>query len=192
MNGGRRAMKHAPPVERHCGMPVSGQIHLVSAFVAIAAGALVLGMRPKGGRWHRRLGWTYLTAMLVLNGTALSIYRLFGGFGPFHVFALISLVGIVLGATSARRARRHRLSGARDLRDRAIVFHYYWMTWSYVGLIAALASETITRHPAFHPLRAGGAAFGLAVAGATLLVVTVGAVVIRRKEPKFDGGRLGF
>jgi hypothetical protein len=70
------------------------------------------------------------------------------------------------------------------------MLHYYWMTWSYVGLMAALASETITRHPAFHPLKAGGAAFGLAVAGATLVVVAVGATWIRRKQPQPVDGRL--
>ncbi len=155
-------------------MTLLGQTHLVTALLAIAAGAAVLIVRPKGSRWHRRLGWAYAASMLVLNVAALMIYRLFGGFGPFRAAAIVSLVGIVLGVHSARRARRSRTGHAPLARTMWVTRHYYWMTWSYVGLLAAFASETLTRLPALRPVLGGGWTFGLAVGVATLVVVGIG------------------
>ncbi len=163
-------------------MTVLGQLHLVSAFVAMATGAVVLILRPKGARWHRRLGWLYVGSMLMLNLSSLLIYRLFGGFGPFHAMALVSLVGIVMGTLSGRRARRSRESRQPHARAGLVEAHYLWMTWAYVGLIAAFASETITRYPAFRPVLGGGRLFGVAVAAATLVIVGIGSQWIRRRK----------
>src|SRR5687767_4870288 len=73
--------------------------------------------------------------MAVLNISALMIYRLFGGFGPFHAFAVVSLVTVGLGVATAVRRRD------ADWVER----HYMWVTYSYVGLLAAAASEISTR-----------------------------------------------
>lgn len=43
-----------------------------------------------------RIGWTYVGAMVVVNATALAIYRLTGSFGPFRILA------------GAERRQRHR------------------------------------------------------------------------------------
>lgn len=161
-------------------MSLLGQTHLVTAFVAIGAGAAVLLVRPKGARWHRRLGWLYAGSMLAVNVTALMIYRLFGGFGPFHAAAIVSLIGLVLGVYSARRGRSARVAHAVQERAKWVERHYYWMTWSYVGLIAAFASETITRLPALRPVFGGGRMFGLGVAVATLVIVGIGSRWIKR------------
>lgn len=160
-------------------MPLLGPLHLSAAVLALISGAAVLVVRPKGARWHRRLGWIYVGAMLSVNATALLIYKLFGGFGPFHVAALISLVGIVFGTRAAVRARRSRLARQPFARAAWAERHYMWMTWSYVGLLAAFASETITRLPAFRPVLGGGRLFGVAVAGATLVIVAIGSRWIR-------------
>jgi uncharacterized membrane protein len=152
-----------------------GLLHFLSALLAMGVGAGVLLLTPKGGRRHRQLGLVYVSLMLVLNVTALLIYDLFGGFGPFHAFAIFSLLGIVLGWRAIFQARAARARGDLVARSRWIEVHYYWITWSYVGLLAAAASETITRRPAFHFVRAGGARFGIAVAAATLLVCGIGA-----------------
>jgi uncharacterized membrane protein len=64
-------------------------LHIASALAAMLLGARVL-MAPKGTRAHRRSGCAYAIAMLLVNGTALAVYRLFGGFGPFHVAACVS------------------------------------------------------------------------------------------------------
>ena len=130
--------------------------------------------RPKGNRKHRRAGWIYAGSMLVLNVTALSLYRLTGTFGPFHVAALISLATVAAGIISARR-RRH---GSRGWLER----HYFFMTYSYLGLAAAAVAETATRWPAIQSVAGGPtAAFWTAVAVASVVVFVVGSVMIRRR-----------
>jgi len=150
-------------------------VHFVSALLAMAVGAAVLLLKPKGGKSHRRLGLVYVALMLTMNATALMIYKLFGGVGPFHVFAILSLVGIAFGWRAIYKARAARAQGQMLKRSHYIEVHYYWISWSYVGLLAAAASEAITRLPMFHFIRSGGLWFGLGVAGATLVVVGIGA-----------------
>lgn len=142
-------------------MTILGGFHIAAALLAMGTGAVVL-LGRKGTRRHRRLGWAYVASMLAMNGSALLIYRLFGGFGPFHVAAIASLGTLVVGVLVMRRPRE----------PRAVERHYYWMTWSYVGLLAAFVSEVGTRAP--------GAGFWWAVLAGTLLVLAVGARLIRR------------
>jgi len=120
--------------------------------------------------------------MLGLNATALFIYRLFGGVGPFHVFAVFSLVTVLLGVGAGMQVRRHRRAGRGVDRLRALEHHYAWMTWSYVGLLAAAVSEIATRVPALRSGPGQGLAFGLTVAVATVAVVTAGARLIRQRK----------
>ena len=161
-------------------MSILGQLHFASAVLAMLSGAAVLLLRGKGGRRHRQLGWLYAVAMLTVNITALMIYRLFGGFGPFHVMALISLTGILFGLSAGRTSRNARMAQATHRRAAYAERHYRWMTWSYVGLIAAFASELITRLPALRPVLGGGRMFGIAVGAATFVIVAIGAVWIQR------------
>ena len=153
-----------------------GQVHLLTALTALASGAWVL-LRRKGTARHRQAGWVYVASMLVLNVTALLIYRLTGTFGPFHVAALISLSTLLVGVVNARR----RLRGDRNWLAR----HYFYMTWSYLGLAAAAVAETATRMPALQAVAGGPtAAFWTAVVVASIAVFAIGAVLIRRKaEP---------
>ena len=144
-------------------MTLLGAVHVAFGLAALASGAAVL-LRRKGTASHRRLGWTYAAAMLGLNGTAFLIYRLFGGVGPFHVAALASLVTLVGGLIPAIRRRPA---------DRWVERHYYWMTYSYVGLLAATTSEIVTRLP--------GPIFWWAVAAGTLAVLVTGAALIGRQ-----------
>jgi uncharacterized membrane protein len=118
-------------------MSALGWVHTVSAVAALVSGAAVL-VRRKGTRAHRRLGCVYVGSVVVLNATALLVYRLFGGFGPFHVAALLSLATIAGGVLPAVRRRPA---------GRWVERHYWWMTFSYVGLVAAAASEAATRLP---------------------------------------------
>ena len=139
-----------------------GWVHLTSAVMALASGAAVL-LRRKGSRAHRRMGWVYVGSMLVLNATALMIYRLTGSFGPFHVAALLSLATVLIGIVPAVRRRPANW----------VEHHYWWMTYSYVGLWAAAVSEVATRTPGFR--------FWWAVIVATLLVMGIGSTLIRRR-----------
>jgi uncharacterized membrane protein len=160
-------------------MSLLGWIHTVAALAALTAGAAVL-LTGKGTRRHRQLGWTYVASMVLLNATALLIYRLFGHFGPFHVAAVFSFATVVAGTAAAVAARRAR--GTAGERARALERHYQWMTWSYVGLAAAAVSEIATRIPALRPGPGQGLVFGITIAVATVLVVGVGAVLIRRRR----------
>lgn len=143
-----------------------GLVHLGSALLAMASGAAVL-MMEKGHTAHRRMGWVYVGSMVVVNGTAFMIYELFGRFGPFHIAALLSGLTVVLGMIPAIRRRP---------RKRWIGHHATWMTGSYVGLMAAAASETSTRYLRYD--------FGLSVILATAVVVVIGVIWMRRTLPR--------
>ena len=158
-----------------------GLTHTAAALLALGSGAAVLVMR-KGTTRHRQVGWVYVSSMLALNGTALFIFRLFGGVGPFHVFAIFSLITVILAVRAGANAGRHRRARQMAERARAVEQHFAWMTWSYVGLAAAAVSEVATRVPAFRPGPGQGATFGLVVGVATLLVVGVGSQMIRRRK----------
>jgi uncharacterized membrane protein len=145
-------------------MSLLGWVHTASAIVAILSGAAVLARR-KGTRSHRRLGWVYAGGMLALNISALTIYRLFGGFGPFHVAALLSLATVIAGIVVAVRRSDRGWVGR----------HYRFMTYSYVGLLAAGASEVAVRVP--------GSAFWWSVLAATALVMAVGGWLVERQRP---------
>ena len=156
------------------GMSPLGQFHFATALVALASGAWVLSRR-KGTRMHRRVGWLYAASMLMMNVSALSLYRLTGTFGPFHVAALISLATLAAGIIAARR--RHR--GGRAWLER----HYFLMAYSYLGLVAAAVAETATRWPAIQDVAGGPtAAFWTAVVIASVAVFAVGGVMIRRRS----------
>lgn len=137
-----------------------GAIHLGSAFAALIAGALVLGMR-KGTRVHRSLGHAYFVSMLVTNGSALLIYELFQRFGPFHVLALFSLASVLAGLVPAwKRSPGWQARHAR------------FVTGSYVGLCAAAVAETFSHFLTM--------AFGPTVTISSALTIVVGVVWMRR------------
>ncbi len=141
-------------------------LHVASAVLALLAGLAVL-RNTKGTRRHRRLGHIYVVAMVTVNITALSIFRLSGAFGPFHVAAVVSLTGTLIGIAAAR---------FRWPTDGWLDFHYHFMGWSYVGLVAAAVSELAVRLPA--------APFWPAVAVGTFLVFVIGAAIIYQQQRK--------
>lgn len=112
-----------------------GLVHLALAMIAIVAGSVVI-LSMKGTRRHVLSGRTYVFAMVAVNGSAFLIYELYAGFGLFHWMALASLATVLAGYVAARR----RTPGWK-------VRHAYFMSGSYVGLIAALAAEILTRTP---------------------------------------------
>lgn len=140
----------------------TGLVHLASAFVAVASGTYVL-FATKGTVFHKRWGYLYSASMLVLNGTALSIYQLFGHWGPFHYAALLSLTALFSGFIPAL----FRKSGWKRA-------HVSGMYYSVMGLYAALVSEIFTRIP--------GLKFWYMVGVATGLVMVVGVVLFFRKR----------
>ncbi|GAB2778808.1 putative membrane protein [Hymenobacter luteus] len=141
----------------------TGLIHLLSALLAMLVGAVVL-LNRKGGRLHRQIGYLYVVAMLVVNATAFTIFRVTGSFGPFHWLALASLVSLAGGMVPL--LARRRLGGW-------LYWHYYFMNWSVVGLYAAFWAETFTR---LLPMNV----FWPVVVAATAGTTAVGARLIRR------------
>jgi uncharacterized membrane protein len=114
-----------------------GTIHLLSSVISLAAGTVVLILQ-KGTVLHRKIGYVYATGMLVVNGTALVIYRLFDGFGIFHYAALLSLLTLVGGMVPVL---------LRKPENSWLNIHFSFMYWSVMGLYAAFASEVLTRVP---------------------------------------------
>jgi hypothetical protein len=145
-----------------------GFLHLVAALLAVVTGSVVL-LNVKGGLFHKRMGYVYVASMVVLNVTAFMIYRLFGTFGPFHILAIFSSLSILGGMVPV--LFRHRVSDW-------LIWHYYFMNWSVVGLYAAFWAETLTR-----TLPMGQ--FWPIVVVATAITTGIGSYLIRRNAVRF-------
>ena len=149
-----------------------GAAHFASACAALLFGLIVL-LEHKGTGSHRALGGAYVAAMVLLNLTALGVYRLTGQFGPFHALALVSLAVVNRGIAAAIRRGPGWL-----------VTHYYFMAWSYIGLLAAACTEVMARMPLFRGLVGGGqraVLFGLSIA---LLFAIVGMILLPRLQAR--------
>ena len=127
-------------------------VHTALGTLALATGAVVLA-RPKGGRWHMRIGKVYVGAMLVLCLLSFALRDstpMFEGFGPFHVAALVSLATVSAGAWTAWRRKPGWLP-----------WHFQWMAWSYIGLVMATGGHV--QGTLFVLLVEAGVARGLAI-----------------------------
>ncbi|MEL7430604.1 MAG: DUF2306 domain-containing protein, partial [Pseudomonadota bacterium] len=62
------------------------QIHLVCAFLALGIGSFVM-LRKKGGAWHKRLGYVWVSLMMTvaLSGFLIHEIRTWGMFSPIHL-----------------------------------------------------------------------------------------------------------
>jgi uncharacterized membrane protein len=146
------------------GLDPFGLVHAGLGVASIALG-LVVVLLPKGTRAHRRVGVAYTTAMLMLNGTALFIYDLWGRFGPFHWFAILSLLTLAGGLIPAWLRRP---VGWLDI-------HARMMAWSYAGVVAASAAEIGARIP--------GVRFVDGVVWPTIGVTVVAGILIHSRVP---------
>jgi uncharacterized membrane protein len=149
-----------------------GAAHYAAALAALALGLVVLVER-KGTASHRVIGCGYVAAMILLNVTALGVYRLTGRFGPFHALALVSLATVIAGVAIVWRRRANWLRR-----------HYYFMAWSYVGLLAAACAEAVTRAPLLRAAITTGPqriALGVGIAVAFALV---GWIVLPRLQAR--------
>lgn len=147
-------------------------LHIGTAISALVFGLCVF-LTHKGTHLHKQFGYAYFFNMLGLNISALCIYQLTGHFGPFHGAALASLVTLIAGFIPVYLRLPH---------GRWLDLHYEFMSWSYVGLIAAGVSEAMTRIPS--------APFWPAVAVSTLAVFVLGGILIARGRGKYNFERL--
>jgi len=146
-----------------------GAIHSVLAMGCIVIGLIQL-VRPKRGSGHRARGYAFVYAMLVADGTALLVFQFTGKFNILHAGAIVNLLCVIAAVVPVLRTPRPQ--NWKNL-------HYYWMSWSYVGLIAAAATELVVR--TVH-LGTRGQAWAV-TAAMSVLVTTIGYILINRYRP---------
>jgi len=151
------------------GLTVAGWIHTALSGLAIVLGAEQV-LRTRRDRLHRWLGYTYVIALLVGDVAILTVYRFNGHFNMFHVGAVANLLCLAM-AMRPMWARPRPVEWKRK--------HYMWISWSYVGLLAAALTEFVVRT---QPLPGRGASIVVTIA-ATGLVTGVGAWLIARNKP---------
>ena len=146
-------------------MQILGTVHLVLAIASLILGAVMLSQH-KGGSRHRVLGYLYSAALLLVNLSALSVYVDSSGLGPFHILALISLATLTGGFIPAVLRRPN---------DSWLNIHAYFMSWSYVGLVAAGVAQITTKF-------AGHGSFQVVIP--VVLIVLAGVLLIHSRVPQ--------
>ena len=150
-------------------LTLAGTIHTVLATLCIVVGLIQL-VRPKRGPGHRALGYAYVYAMLVADGAIMLVYRFTGQFNIFHAAAILNLVSIVFAIVPVLRSPRPANWKLQ---------HYYWISWSYVGLLSAALTEFVVR---IVGLATRGQAW-MVSAVITIVVTAIGYILIERYRP---------
>ncbi|KJV08981.1 hypothetical protein VZ95_14305 [Elstera litoralis] len=107
-------------------------LHVASALLALATGAILYILPRKGNAWHRRLGILSAFGLFVTGATGLMLYGLTGGFNFLHILSLVTLVSVSFGLFALVRWRRTR-------NPAWLIAHYRSMSGAYTGLLIALA-----------------------------------------------------
>ena len=149
-------------------------LHLVLAMFCIVVGLVQL-LRPKRGAGHRARGYAFVYAMLVTDGTALLLYRFTGQFNVLHVGAIANLICIAMAIVPMLRNPRPK---------NWKYHHYYWIAWSYVGLISAGATQLVVR---LGLPTTRGQAWAVTFA-ATMAVSAIGYILIEKNRPNPEQG----
>lgn len=142
-----------------------GWFHFITALIAMLAG-LVVVFNTKGTKFHKIIGYIYVICMLSLNLSSFLLVN-FGGFSIFHFFSIVSLISILGGMIPALRRINNWL-----------IFHYYFMSWSVVGLYCAFWAELGTRFVG------NMQQFWWMVALATFITATIGSIIINIQVKK--------
>ena len=149
-------------------------IHTLLACLALLTGLIVV-LGIKGTKLHRYLGYLYFASMLSLNVTALFVHGLYT-FGAFHWLALFSLAGVLSGMAYPIFFR-HRSNWLR--------MHSDFMLWSYIGLVAALVAESITRVPVIRNAIVNREIFWYLVTASSLAVMVFGGYLMELKRTTY-------
>jgi len=114
-----------------------GLLHLIVSVISLVTGSFVLGL-TKGTKTHKRIGYVYSVAMLLVLITAFMMYNLFGKWGIFHYAAVVSSITLVLGLVPifTRKPKKSYIS-----------LHFGFMYWSVFGLYGAFMAELFVRLP---------------------------------------------
>lgn len=144
-----------------------GLFHTLTAIFAMIFGLMVI-FKKKGTKSHKVIGYLYVIMMILLNVTSFFIVN-FGGFSLFHFFAIFSLLTVLAGIIPAYRKSKGWY-----------VKHYYFMSWSVVGLFSAFWAEVGTRFVG------NMQEFWWMVALASGLTAFIGAIIINREAKKLN------
>ena len=97
--------------------PFAVKLHVVTVVPALLLGTWQIFFSRKGARYHRAIGYVYLTLMTITSIAALFVHTLmpngpFFGFSPIHLFVPLTLFGVVGALYYARRhdIKAHRKS----------------------------------------------------------------------------------
>jgi len=158
-------------------------VHIASALVAIAAGAIVFAL-PKGTCAHRRVAWVYVVAMIVTTSVVAFVpvtVLPFGdsGYGFFHLFILVGFVSSTLGIFGLYKWRRTR-------ERRWLRMHQMRFAFSYAGLLMAGFSQIFT-NPRFGIVaEMAPAAFWIVFVGTNVAVLAAAMYVVQRYLARGD------
>ena len=144
-----------------------GWFHFITAVLAMLTGTIVL-LNAKGTLFHKRIGYMYVISMLLLNVSSFFIVN-FGGFSLFHFFAIVSLVSIFGGMIPTIKKGKNWFG-----------YHFYFMSWSVVGLYCAFWAEIGTRFVG------NMKEFWWMVAAATFITSFIGSRIINREAKKLN------
>lgn len=144
---------------------IIGWFHFVFAIISMITGLIVI-FNKKGTNFHKKIGYTYVLSMLLLNLSSFFIVN-FKGFSIFHFFAIVSLISIIGGMFAAVKRYKNWLYQ-----------HYYFISWSVVGLYCAFWAEVGTRFVKnMHQ-------FWWVVAVATLATALIDSIIINKEAKK--------
>jgi len=147
----------------------AGAVHAVLAILCIGVG-LIQFLRPKCGASHRARGYLFVYAMLVADGTAMLVYRFTGALNLFHVGAIVNFACIVLAVVPLLRSPRPTNWRLK---------HYYLISWSYVSLMSAAATEIVVR--LLPPMTRGQ--IGLVALALSIMIMTIAYILIGKYRP---------
>jgi uncharacterized membrane protein len=152
---------------QHLTLP--GAIHMVLAATGIVVGLIQL-LRSKGGSIHRALGYAFVYSMLIADGTVMLLFQFPGRFNILHIGAIANMLCIILAIVPVLRSPRP-LNWKYQ--------HYYFMSWSYAGLLSGGATQLVVRTSHL----ATSEQAWMVTAAATGVVTMVGYVLINRYRP---------
>jgi len=144
-----------------------GWFHFITAIISMIAGSIVL-LNKKGTTFHKRTGYVYVISMVLLNFSSFFIMS-FGSFSLFHFFAIVSLVSIFGGMIPTIKKKKNWFG-----------YHFYFMSWSVVGLYCAFWAEVGTRF--VNNMKD----FWWMVAIATFVTTIIGSKIINREAKKLN------
>jgi len=113
------------------------QMHILAGMAGLTIGPFVLFRHRRDG-WHRKLGYVWLTAMVVLAVSGLFIPShspWVGPFGPIHLLSVIALWGVAEGLWHVR----HR----NIAKHRASMQSLWFGTMGIAGLLTLLPGRRI-------------------------------------------------